>query len=391
MDVVARANDGHGLLADPDDLIVVTSGAPSITSLAVAITDSVDPVISVVNFDYSVIVTNTGVITATSVVATIALDPSLTFVSGAGSGWAVGHAAGVVTCERASLAPGAGPAISITVTTADAASSETTTANASADNATPAAQDSETTVVKLVDRDATSGIRFPSSLAQWQDFNAYHVAIGTADYPDVVPSSLWTCQESSGNLIDTIGSVNLVQTGSGHLHQQPVAGWSRKAVQTTNGTAGQKWLNTTTAPNAGTTDVLLSAIVAVPAASPAAVRDICGHAAAADCRFNTTGKLRGIFGASADLVQDPRGRVMPIYVQVNNTGTASAIFTDQEKFIGTYTTPANSPMVFLGGQTAPASAAGYLGAVEFTGAAARLTAAQIKAQQLALGWTPPWT
>jgi uncharacterized repeat protein (TIGR01451 family) len=388
-----HSNTGSGLLADPDEVVVRAGGGapPAGTTLAVAIADSVDPAITLVNFTYTVVVTNTGAVDATTVMALVTLDPSLTFVSGSGTGWSVGAVGQLVTCSRALLAPGAAPTITITVTTAGAASTETTTADATAANAPSATQDVETTVVKLVDVDATSGKRLPSSLVQWQDFNAYHVAIGTADFPNVLPSSLWLLQEASGTLADSIGSVPLTQTGAGHLYQQTVAGWARKAVKCVDGTASQRWLNTSTAPNAGTTDVLLIGIVDVPAASPAANRDVLGHAAAADCRFNTTGKLRAGFGAAADLLQDPRGRQMPIAVQVNNTGSASAIYTDQERFTGTYALPANTPMVFLGGQTASASGAGYLYAVDFVGAAARMTAANMKALLQTMNFTIPWT
>lgn len=236
-----------------------------------------------------------------------------------------------------------------------------------------------------VTRDASSNIYAPANATEW---TALMAAAGLATGN---PASTWTCQEASGNLADAIGAVPLTQTGAGHLYQQAVAGWTRKAVQCVDGTAGQKWLNTTTAPNPGTTDVLLLAYVAVPVASPAAVRDVCGHAAAADCRFNTTGRLRAIFGASADLVNDPRGRVMPVLVKIDNTGSISAIYTDQEKFIGTYATPASASMVYLGGQTAAASGAAYLYAAEFTGGAARLSDAQAKTLLQTLAWTIPWS
>lgn len=236
-----------------------------------------------------------------------------------------------------------------------------------------------------VTRDGASLIYAPANTTEWTTLMAV-AALATGN-----PASTWACQEASGNLADAIGGITLTQTGAGHLYQQAVAGWTRKAVQCVDATVGQKWLNTTTAPNAGTTDVLLLAYVSVPVASPAATRDVCGHAAAADCRFNTTGKLRAIFGASADLTADPRGRVMPVLVKVDNTNTISAIYTDQEKFIGTYTTPASASMVYLGGQTATASAAAYLYAAEFTGAAARLTDAQVKTLLQTLGWTIPWT
>lgn len=361
------------------------------TTLTVALSDSTDPVINVVNFDYSVVVTNTGANSATNVVAVVTLDASLTFVSGVGTGWAVNRVGQAVTCTRATLAPGAAPTITITVTTADSASTASTTADADSDNSPAATQDTETTVVKLVARDSTSLKRFPASLTQWQDFNAYHVAIGTANFPNVTPASVWLMQEASGNLADSIGSITLTQTGAGHLYQQTVTGHTRKAVQTVDGTAGQKWTNSTTAPNPNTTDTFVLSSIFVPAASPAANRDLFAEAAAADVRFSTAGKIRAGFGASADLTVDARNGVRRIGMKVDNTNSVSAIYTDQEKFIGTYALPASGSLISFGGQTTNASGAQYLYAAQFTGASARLTDANVKALYGALGDTITWS
>lgn len=235
-----------------------------------------------------------------------------------------------------------------------------------------------------VTRDATSLKYAPASAAEW-------LTTFAADSISASVTSVWPMQEASGALVDVVAGVNLTQSGAGHLYQQPVAAWSRLAVQCTDGTVGQKWINSTTAPNPSTTDVLLLAYVFMPVASPAVARDLMGHAAAADCRFNTTGKLRVVFGASADLTQDPRGRGMPIVLKIDNTNTISALYTDQEKFIGTYTLPANAALVFFGGQTTAASGTAYLYAASFTGASARLSDAQIKLVLQRLGWTIPWS
>lgn len=123
------------------------AGGAAQTTLTVAIADSADPVLGGANVNYTVVVTNTGAADATNVTCLVALDPTLTYVSSSGTGWTTGHSAGTVTCTRATLVAGAAPTITITVTSANADSTESTTADADADNSVPATQDTETTVV----------------------------------------------------------------------------------------------------------------------------------------------------------------------------------------------------------------------------------------------------
>lgn len=368
-----------------------TASAGSSTTLTVALTDSTDPVITAVNYTYALIVTNAGVPDATLVSAVVTLDASLAFVFGSGTGWVVGAVGQVVTCTRATLATGAAPTVTITVTSGGSALTASTTGDAIAANAPAATQAVQATVVKLVARDATSGIRVPASLTQWQDFNAYHVAIGTANFPNVTPTCLWLCQEASGNLTDTIGGVTLTQSGAGHLYQQIVVGWSRKAVQTIDGTAAQKWINSTTAPNPNTTSTNWFAIVSFPAVAPIAARDVLACTGTLDCRLSTGGKVAIINSGTTNGTANPLAGVHLVEVKHDNTASAFVGYTDQEKIVGGFAAVASAPQFMLGGQTTTASGSAYLYVAEFSGAAAELTDAQHKARQLALGWAPLWS
>lgn len=80
----------------------------------------------------------------------------------------------------------------------------------------------------LADIDATSGVYVPSTSEQW-------TALGL-----VVPDSLWLCQEASGNLTDSIGSLTLTATTTPQ-YQQDAAGWTRKGVGMTDG-AGMRFV-----------------------------------------------------------------------------------------------------------------------------------------------------
>lgn len=388
--VVVGLRVGVAVGISADELSSAAGGVAQ-TTLTVALTDSTDPVITAVNFTYAAVVTNTGSNSATSVSATVTLDASLTFVSGSGTGWTVNAVGQVVTCTRVTLAVGAGPTITIIVTSGGAAVTASSTLAATASNAPAPTPSTQTTAVKLVAKDPTSGRRLPASATQWADHVAYFLAIGTANFPNITVASLWLLQEPSGNLADSIGSVALTQSGVGHLYQQAVTGWTAQMVQTVDGVAGQKWINSTTAPNDNTTDTMLIGYLVVPAASPLVVRDVVGSSVKCDLRFNTTGKLRQVFGASQDLTVDNRGTVVLVGIQVDNTNSVSACYTTSEKLIGTYSLPASSVALWIGGQTSTPSGCGALYMFQLTGANARLTAANIKALYQSLGETIPWT
>jgi len=83
--------------------------------LSITKLDSPDPVKAGEDLTYTVNVTNNGPSTAVNVVVTDTLPAGTTFVSASGTGWTCDHAAGVVTCKRDSLDPGAAPPITIVV------------------------------------------------------------------------------------------------------------------------------------------------------------------------------------------------------------------------------------------------------------------------------------
>ena len=85
----------------------------SMVDVGIEITDSPDPVAVGGELTYLVRASNTGVVTATGVVATVTLSPSVSFVS-ASTGCA--HASGVVTCSFGSIIKGVLPTKSIVVT-----------------------------------------------------------------------------------------------------------------------------------------------------------------------------------------------------------------------------------------------------------------------------------
>lgn len=365
------------------------------TTLTVGITDSVDPVITAVNFTYAVVVTNTGANTATTVVCVVTLDASLTYVSAVGTGWATGAVGQVVTCTRATLAVGAAPTITVTVTSGGSALTATTLADADADNSPAATQASQTTVVKLVAKDATDGKRYPANSTQWTDFNAYHVAIATPNYPNVAPNAIYGFQEASGNIIDlAAGTFPLVASGTGAVYQQAIAGSTRLALKLVSGASSLFTSTDVALPNIVTTSFMAIIFGLV---TPNAVRkDLIGIGIAATPNMIdteiTTDFVRAVSVANvATGSAVSGGRTMPMGTQVDRAHTVSFGFTDVDKLLPTLSGTAAGQQVAIGNYKfgTPNMLVSY--GILLFGASAELTAAQIKSLLVALGWTITWT
>lgn len=223
-----------------------------------------------------------------------------------------------------------------------------------------------------VTRDTASGWYFPASAGEWTNLMAA-APLATGN-----PSSTYLMQEASGNLADSIGSVTLTQTGAGHVYQQAVTGFTRKAAATVDGTAGQKWINTTVAPNPNTVSTLWLQCIRYPAANPAANRDLIANSASMDCRFTSAGKTQIINGATTSGTSNPLGTVQWLAIQHDLTNSVWLAYTLQEKITGTFAAVASNPSYMVGGQTAAAGDVGYMYAALFGGASAELTTAQMR-------------
>lgn len=239
-------------------------------------------------------------------------------------------------------------------------------------NADEMAPPSAGSLIAGVTRDASSGWYFPASAAEWT------LLMAAAGLATGNPSSVHLNQEASGNLADSIGAVALTQTGAGHLYQQTVAGFTRKAVTTVDGTAGQKWINTTVAPDPGVISTLWLVAIRFPAANPAAIRDLLANSSLMDVRFTTTGKLQIINGATTSGTASPAGTVQLVAIQHDLTNSVWAAYTHQEKIAGTFAALGTNPNYMVGGQNAAAADAGYLYDALFGGAPAELTQAQMR-------------
>lgn len=119
-------------------------------------------------------------------------------------------------------------------------------------------------------RDAASLVYFPENASQWTQFRS---AAGLSiDNPD----HLHLCQESSGNLADSIGSLTLSAVGT-PAYQQNATGYTRKGVRASaDGAAGDRFSAAGgVGPNPSTTSILWLIFVVMPA-TPAATRFFFG-------------------------------------------------------------------------------------------------------------------
>jgi hypothetical protein len=242
-----------------------------------------------------------------------------------------------------------------------------------------------------VTKDATSGIYVPANATEWAR------VLSVAGVASGGPSSLWDCQAASGNLTDAIGSLTLTAGGTGLGYQQALTGWTRKAVSFTDAGSGHFTAAAASGPSPAATSVLWLAYVDLTAA-PAATRDIisAGGAAAATqvcAQLLSTSKFRGKCLANpADGAANPiTPGVIPVAVLYNRTAGTCIVVSDADKTLPTYGSGATDGAKGLGATQLTSAAMKIAYAVMFQGAAAELTASQLKQILVTLGFSISWT
>lgn len=225
-------------------------------------------------------------------------------------------------------------------------------------------------------KDATSNIFVPATAAEF-------TSAGFA-----APSSLWQCQEPSGNLVDTIGGKTLTASGS-PAYQQAVASWARKAVGASGGASNQLFSNATMADvSVKSVAFLLYVLINQPVSSG----QRCFHGAASGNAFEGVAASKVIRlrnGANAgNGTLDHTTAVHPILVVHDITNSVNVIYSDIEKKSITYGVVAGTTFQLQVGLAADTTSnTQALWMASWNGSSAEFTDATAKALLQALGWT----
>lgn len=231
-------------------------------------------------------------------------------------------------------------------------------------------------------KDATSGWALPANADEWTALLA-----GTSISN---PSLLWLCQESSGNLADSIGSNVGVATAS-LSYLQNVSGWFRKAISIQDGSVRN--ITCTSVPNIATESCLVLAMILYPSIAATTARSVItlgtifGNEAACNIQRGASSVLLGVGGGNGT-IGDPRtvlgtsspfGAVHPTILQVNRANSSVVIQTDEETLAPPWSSSFTGAKLWLGGDninTWLAGGTGYLYVAAWFGAAAEMSAGQ---------------
>lgn len=241
----------------------------------------------------------------------------------------------------------------------------------------------DTTLSVDTDRDAASGIRCPVNAYQWTTLLGY------------TPTSLWLCQEASGNLTDTLAGQTLTAANT-PLYNQAMAGWTRTALALANGT-GQRFAHATFA-NSATVSLFILAYAGYNAATITAGNHLLVYGGNNDCSItngDTADERKVRYREGANITEGANtlttGTIYPVGLLRNITGSAVRVYSDTEKLSPTYDVTAGTVLSLgcaAGTTSAPIS---YVYVVAWSGATAEMSDATIKAIYTALGWAPGWT
>jgi hypothetical protein len=238
------------------------------------------------------------------------------------------------------------------------------------------------TLTWAVDNTSKKGV--PATPKEWSDVLA---AAGLAISP---PSHLWLMQETSGGLQDSIANDTLSPV-NGPTYGNVLAGWTRKAVGTTDTTINQGFMSTAVGNLNGTSHLLLLYVAIT--STPGGTRSVAALGANNDHRFigitsTPVYEATGIGVTPFAGTINPGTMVHPVLLQVDSTNQHYVVYTDQEKLEAPWSAPqGQGNLLVIGNASFGAAPARYLYGTMWTGAGAELNDGQVKTLLQRLGWT----
>lgn len=227
--------------------------------------------------------------------------------------------------------------------------------------------------------------------------NSWYVPASAADFTArgvTAPTSLWLCQQASGNLSDSIGANTLTAAGTVLYQQALPASWTRKGVGMATGTGRRFAMASGVGPNPGTTSMLWLWYVQLTAA-PAAARSVVvtsDNANNMEARVTTTPAYRctcatvdgtGASNAGTTLIR-------AVAFQLDRANSVAKVYTDQEVISTTYSSAVADGNKGIGASGIAAASALYGWGCLWTGADAEVSQATVKDRMQKLGITIPW-
>lgn len=191
--------------------------------------------------------------------------------------------------------------------------------------ATLGAIQGSTNVTVDTDVDGPNSWRVPVNAYQWSIMGE-------------TPPSAWDCQNASGNLSDTIGSLTLT-AGATPLYAQDITDWTRNAVGFDDASADRFVAGVGVGPNPATTSQAWAAIVQVPSTLPADRSFLGVLTATLQCAglIRTTGVMRiNVATNTADGTSDHRGGIHLFIIQHDITNSKSNFYSELDKVVGTF-------------------------------------------------------
>lgn len=218
-------------------------------------------------------------------------------------------------------------------------------------------------------------------------------ALGFTALGLTAPNYLHLCQEVSGNLADTIGSVPLA-FASTPLYNASLSGWARRFVGITSTTLQKFSAAIATGPDPGTQSVTWLVYLALTV-TPGGNRNVVvlsNNAAGLRIDHTILNKLQLICnGVTATSVVTYGTGVMPCLITFDRTAGTVALCTDKERLVGTYSAGVVDGEKGFGAVTTNGDAGARYGwNAIWTGAAAEAfsTAGASRSLLQTLGWSP---